>query len=216
MPEDASMSSGIDWRELVVVVVLSVTAIATAWTGFQASKWGGAMSISFSKASSARIEAARLDGAANRRQTIQVSLFTQWLAAYQNHDSQLTTFLEARFPEPLATAFPVWIKSQPLTSPGAAATPFELPEYAIPEQAQSAAADARADAEFAQALDDNQRGQLHRAHGGVRHRALLCRPVQPNERPNLPMGPTLDRARGVFRLRRIPAGFSQAGVTSRL
>jgi hypothetical protein len=152
------MSSGIDWRELVVVVVLSVTAIATAWTGFQASKWGGAMSISFSKASSARIEAARLDGAANRRQTIQVSLFTQWLAAYQNHDSQLTTFLEARFPEPLATAFPVWIKSQPLTSPGAAATPFELTEYAIPEQAQSAAADAQADAEFAQALDDNQRG----------------------------------------------------------
>src|SRR3954451_17329088 len=107
MPEDASTSRAIDWRELVVVVVLSVTAIATAWTGFQASKWGGAMSISFSKASSARIEAARLDGAANRRQTIQVSLFTQWLAAYQNHDTQLTTSLEARFPEPLATAFPV-------------------------------------------------------------------------------------------------------------
>jgi hypothetical protein len=74
MSEGASTSSAIHWRELVAVVVLSVTAIATAWTGFQASKWGGAMSINFSRASSARIEAARLDGAANRRQTNQVSL----------------------------------------------------------------------------------------------------------------------------------------------
>ena len=70
----------------MAVLLLSVTAILAAWTGFQASKWGGAMSISFAEASSARIQAARLDGDANRRQTIQVQLFTQWLQAYQDDD----------------------------------------------------------------------------------------------------------------------------------
>lgn len=158
MSDEASTRRAIDWQELVAVILLSLTAIATAWTGFQASKWGGAMSTSFSQASSARIEAARHDGAANRKQTIQVSLFTQWLEAYQGGDAQLTSFLQARFPEPLATAFPVWLKSEPLKSPDAAPTPFDLPEYAIPEQAQAAAADARADAKFNEALEDNQRG----------------------------------------------------------
>lgn len=147
-----------DWRELVTVVLLSVTAILTAWAGFQSSKWAGAMSISFSQASSARIEASRLEGDANRRQTIQVSLFTQWLEAYQSKDTVLADFLQSRFPEPLATAFPVWVAQQPLKNPNAAPTPFDLPQYAIPELAQAKAADQRADEKFAQALDYNQRG----------------------------------------------------------
>ncbi len=148
----------LDLRELVAVVLLAVTAIVTAWTGFQASKWSGAMSISFSQASTARIEAARLEGVANRKQTIQVSLFTQWLQAYQNDDQQLTDFLAARFPEPLRSTFPAWLDTQPLNNPDAPATPFEMPEYVIPELEASRQADDRADAKFAEALRNNQRG----------------------------------------------------------
>jgi hypothetical protein len=147
-----------DWRELIAVVLLAVTAIVTAWTGFQASKWSGAMSIAFSQASSARIEAARLEGVANRKQIVQVSLFTQWLQAFQADDDELTDFLVARFPEPLATTFPAWIESRPLLNPQAAATPFELPTYVIPELVAARQADDRADGKFAEALRNNQRG----------------------------------------------------------
>lgn len=145
-------------RELLAVLLLSITAVVTAWTGFQASKWGGAMSIAFSEASSSRITAARLEADANRRVTVQTGLFTQWLQAYQADDDELTDFLQSRFPEPLATAFPVWVASRPLVDPDAAATPFDLPEYAIPELAQAEAADARADRKFQQGLRNNQRG----------------------------------------------------------
>ncbi|WP_141013709.1 hypothetical protein [Nocardioides sambongensis] len=151
-------ASTTDWREFTAVVLLAVTAIVTAWTGFQASKWGGAMSISFSQASTARIEAARLEAVANRKQSVQVSLFGQWLAAYQADDEVLADFLAARFPEPLATTFPVWLESKPLKNPDAPSTPFEMEEYAIPELADSAAADARADSKYAEALRNNQRG----------------------------------------------------------
>jgi len=147
-----------EWRELIALVLLSVSAILTAWTGFEASKWSGAMSISFSQASSGRIAAARLEGVANRKQTVQVSLFTQWLQAYQDRDTELTTFLRQRFPEPLATAFPAWLATEPLKSADAPATPFDMTEYAIPEIAKARAADAAADGRFAQALNDNQRG----------------------------------------------------------
>jgi hypothetical protein len=147
-----------DWRELVAVVLLSVTAIATAWTGFQASKWGGAMSISFSQASSARIEASRQEAQANRMQTIQVGLYAQWLQAYTSGEKQLTDFLAARFPPPLDVAFPAWLDTKPLKNPDAPPSPFAMEEYHLDALDQAATADARADAKFAEALRNNQRG----------------------------------------------------------
>ena len=147
-----------DWRELIAIVLLSVTAILTAWTGFQASKWSGAMSISFSQASTNRIEAARLESTANRKLSVQVALFTQWLEAYQSGDTELTEFLQARFPEPLATVFPAWLDARPLKDPDAPATPFDMETYVIPESVQAGAADRKADGKFAQALRNNQRG----------------------------------------------------------
>ena len=152
-----------EWRELITVVLLSVTAIVTAWTGFQASKWSGSMSISFSQASSARIEASRLNADANRRTVVQVQLFSDWLQAYQDQDQQLAEFLEQRFPEPLATAFPAWIETQPLKNSTAPASPFDMEEYDIPELEGAEAADARADSKFAMALRDNQRGDNYTA-----------------------------------------------------
>ena len=148
----------IDWRELVAVVLLSITTILTAWSGFQSSKWGGAMSISFSQASSARIEASRLDGDANRRVSIQVSLYTQWLQATANGDTKLADYLVDRFPEPLDVAFAAWSATMPTTNPDAPSSPFVMPEYVVPEATAAAAADARADAKFADALEFNQRG----------------------------------------------------------
>lgn len=155
---EAPQHSRTDWRELIAILLLSVTAILTAWTGFQASKWSGAMSISFSQASTNRIEAARMESTANRKLSVQVSLFTQWLQAYQAGDTELTEFLQARFPEPLATVFPSWLDTRPLKDPDAPATPFDMEEYVIPESVDARAADATADRKFHQALRNNQRG----------------------------------------------------------
>lgn len=150
--------SAAGWRELVAVLLLSVTAIVTAWTGFQASKWGGAMSIAFSEASSSRIEASRQESLARSKVSVQVSLFTTWLQAYQDGDTELADFLQARFPEPLASTFPAWIDTRPLENADAPATPFEMEAYVLPEQEAAAKADARADERFATALRNNQRG----------------------------------------------------------
>ncbi len=147
-----------DWRELVAVLLLSVTAILTAWCGFQSSKWGGAMSIAFSQASSARIEAARLDGVANRKMSVHVGLFTQWLDAEHEGGGDLASFLADRFPDPLAPAFDAWLTTDPFTNPDAPSSPFDMPEYVLPEASASAESDQRADAKFQEALANNQRG----------------------------------------------------------
>ncbi len=154
----AERAERMDWRELIAVVLLSVTTILTAWAGFQSSKWGGEMSIAFSKASTARIQAVQADGVANRRINVQVGLFTSWLQAASSSDQRLMDFLSARFPEPLATSFTAWQATQPLTDPNAPASPFEMPEYRVPEAEEAQALSDKADGLFASALEYNQRG----------------------------------------------------------
>ena len=146
-----------EYLELLVVVVLSITTILTAWTAFQSSKWGGAMSISFSQASTARIESVKLTGTADQKTAIHVGLWTTWLSEYEG-DPDAAAFLEQRFPEPLATANAEWLATKPLKNTDAPASPFAMPSYVIPERELATAADARADAKFTEALANNQRG----------------------------------------------------------
>ncbi|MGC5259197.1 hypothetical protein ACPXCG_22880 [Gordonia sp. DT218] len=148
----------IRWRETVAVVVLSVTAILTAWSGFEASKWGGAMSISFSQASSARIEAARDAGAVNAAKQIDLSSFSLYVQAVAEKDVALEKFVEERFTDRFRPAFDEWLAAKPLQNPNAPKTPFELASYVPPGQREAAAADARADRLFQVALRNNQRG----------------------------------------------------------
>jgi hypothetical protein len=155
--EQGADQSQAGWRDWLVVIVLSVTTVLAAWTAFQASKWSGMMSISFSQASSARIEASRLDGDANRVATIQVGLYTQWVRAFAEGSQREVDYFESVFPEPLATAFRAWEAADPQANPDVPRTPFAMPEYQIPADAEAAAADARADAKFSDALAFNQR-----------------------------------------------------------
>jgi hypothetical protein len=142
--------------ELVTVLVLAVTTILTAWSAFQASKWGGAMSIAFSEASSARIEAARSDAAGNARQSNHIGLWTQWVAAEGAEEAQLGDFLVERFPEPLSSAHRDWLAAGG-ASVGAPDSPFAMASYVLPERLEAAAADERASDRFDAALVNNQR-----------------------------------------------------------
>ena len=158
MSDAKARSSEKDWRELVAVVLLSVTAVLTAWSGFQAAKWGGAMAISFSQAAAARIEASRLEGVANRKETIQVALFAQWVQATSSANPQVADYLSTRFPEPLKTAFDAWQAASTSNGPAAPLSPFDMAEYRLPELASAQDVDARADETFTRALDNNRRG----------------------------------------------------------
>jgi hypothetical protein len=146
-----------EWLELVAVIVLSVTTILTAWSAFQASKWGGAMSIAFSEASSARIESTRLDGAADVRTANQLGLWTEWASATADEDVALATFLVDRFPQPLATAHEDWLAAGG-PSPDGPASPFDMSSFVMPERVEAVAANDRAGERFAAALANNQRG----------------------------------------------------------
>ena len=137
---------------------MSVTAIATAWSGFQLVKWGGAMAIAFSQAGAERLGAARADNDANRQLTLQVQVYTSWVVAKAEGDERLANYISDRFTEPLRTAWVAWMALDPATNPAAPGTPFDMPEYTQPDAVLAQEADARGEALFVQALENNRRG----------------------------------------------------------
>jgi len=140
-------------RETIALIVLSITAVLTAWCGFESSQWSGEMSIAFSEASSARIEAARQAGAANAARQADLTIWGVHLQARAQGDPALARYVEERFTDHFRVAYRAWIAQGEPTQ-----GPFRMKEYVPPGTTEAAAADQRADHRFADALLFNQRG----------------------------------------------------------
>lgn len=144
--------------EHIAVALLAITAVLTAWSGFEASKWSGEMSISFSRASTQRIEAAREATTAEAARAVDLQVFGIWLEATAGDDDRLAEFARERFTDHFAPAFDEWLATRPLRNPDAPRSPFAMDSYVPPGEVEAAEADARADDYFADALADNRRG----------------------------------------------------------
>ncbi|MGI9823704.1 hypothetical protein [Agromyces sp. Marseille-Q5079] len=156
-----SESSRADRREVVrkrvidavAVFLLSAVAVLTAWCGFQSSKWGGEMSIAFSQASSARVQATDYSSEARDARASDQSIWVQWVLATQQGDAELATYIEERFTPEFRVAFDEWDAGG-----REAQGPFALDAYVPPGTEEAAEFNDLADAKFAAALENNQRG----------------------------------------------------------
>lgn len=150
MAEEAKWHQAFD---VVTVFVLSITAVLTAWCGFEASKWGGEMSIAFSQASSARIQAADADGEARDARLYDLTIYAQWVLAEADGREELVTFIEERFSPEFRIAFDAW-EADGRSERG----PMVMTEYVPPGTREAQELSDRADAKFDEALINNQRG----------------------------------------------------------
>lgn len=140
-------------QEIIAVLLLSVTAVLTAWCGFQAAKWGGEMSIAFSEASSARTQAGNSEGQARDARQFDLTIYAQWAVAELSGDEELAAYAEQRFTPALATAFDAW-RADGMSETG----PFVRAEYVPEGTVEARELTERADRRFAAALTYNQRG----------------------------------------------------------
>ena len=61
------------WVEVAAAVLLSMAAVAIAWSGYQASRWTGEQAKAFSRANAARVESTRWSDLANSQTEIDVA-----------------------------------------------------------------------------------------------------------------------------------------------
>ncbi|WP_448006605.1 hypothetical protein [Agromyces bauzanensis] len=139
--------------EILGVFLLSVVAVLTAWCGFQASKWGGEMSIAFSQASSARIQAAGADGAARSARAFDLTIYAAYVEAVGTGNEQLADYIQDRFTPEFGVAYDAWVADGMIEN-----APFAREEYVPEGTVEAEELNARADEKFADALENNQRG----------------------------------------------------------
>lgn len=142
-----------DRIEIVQVIVLALVAIATAWSGYQATQWGGRQAQLYGQASTTRFAA---DAESTRGGQIVVadsSMFTAWLQARAAGDRQLQAVLVRRFSPEYRTAFAAWLRTDPFTDPSAPAGPGYMPGFSQPDLERAAALNDQASALFAEGTD---------------------------------------------------------------
>ena len=145
------------WIDVVATTVLALAAVATAWSGYQASRWHGEQAIAFSRANASRLESTRAASHADAQAQIDVAVFTQWVDAYARDETRLAAFYRKRFRAEFKPVVNAWIATEPLKNPGAPLTPFAMPQYRLEANVQAERLETAAAAAAAEANRDIQR-----------------------------------------------------------
>jgi len=143
--------------ELVATVLLAIATVATAWSGYQSTRWNGEQAKAAARASALRIGSTKAAALANSQTEIDVATFTQWVNAYAQNQKVLADFYFARFRHEFKPAVNAWIATRPLKNPNAPLTPFAMPQYASKARDDASRLEAQADVWAITARRDVQR-----------------------------------------------------------
>ena len=146
-----------DWVEVGAAILLAVSAVATAWSSYQATRWNGEQAKTSGSVNKTRLEAARASDLANAQQQVDVATFSSWVDSYARGETELVSFYRERFRAEFKPAFEAWIATKPLKTKGAPLTPFAMPQYRLAAKAEADRLDQRAEELAAQVRRNIQR-----------------------------------------------------------
>ena len=146
--------------DFVATVLLAMATLATAWAGYQASRWHSEQAKQQQTANASRIESTRSADDANREAQIDIALYLEWVDAHANGNAELAGFYRAHFTDRFEPEFERWIASRPFADPSDSSSPF-TPRYrnALTQEAETQAA--KADAAGAIATEDIDRADRY-------------------------------------------------------
>jgi len=147
--------------DLIFAIILLIATLSTAFCVYQATRWNGIQAVDFGDASKFRTESVRASNAANSLQIVDVQVFLSWVNAVSKNDMVQANFIQERFREEFRPAFNVWIARANETNPIPAGTPFELPEYSLAKNNESASLEDQATATFNSGKDANTNGDMY-------------------------------------------------------
>jgi hypothetical protein len=115
--------------EPVVLVLLSLATVGTAWCSFQAAAWGGVAqgTMNRSTASSRNAVVAQLQN--SQMALLDVLLFSQYVNARAGSNETLARFYADRFRGEAKVAFEAWMTTRPFENTNAPAHPFVTTLY---------------------------------------------------------------------------------------
>lgn len=136
--------------EIVEAVLLALVALATAWSGYQATRWEGNQADLYSQADRLKVDAEGLMTLAGQERIYDNETFDAWLRAKFDGKEKLASFYEQRFRNEYRPAFTAWLRTEPFKNAQAPAGPIFMPEYRNANREQSISLNAQAMAAFRQ------------------------------------------------------------------
>ena len=147
--------------EIFEVVLLAVVAIATAWSGYQATRWDGQESLLYGQSNRDRFEADAASTYGGQVLAADAGMFTAWLQAHSAGDSALQTLYVKRFTPEYRVGFEAWLATDPFTNPKAPAGPATMPQYHNPYFAKADAMNAQASTTFDEGTSARETGDKY-------------------------------------------------------
>lgn len=121
-----------DRLELWSAALLAAATLTTAYSAYEATRWGGQQATRFTEAGAARTESAKAQAQGFSFVTIDAGLFTEYAVAYSTQNRELERILERRFfRDEFKPAFEAWKKLRPLQNEDAPDVPFGMKEYDV-------------------------------------------------------------------------------------
>ena len=133
------------WIEVAEASVLAIVAVATAWSGYQATKWDAVSNQNYSLAASTNMRAQEKATLAGQDRLYDIVTFNGWIAAESAGNKNLIAEYERRFRPEYTVAFLAWQKMDPQHNASAPSGPIFMPEYmsANAEESKKIAAEAK-------------------------------------------------------------------------
>ena len=152
-----SADSSTDRVAVIATILLALATVATAWSGYQASRWNGEATKASARGNAARVESTRQSDLANSLAQVDLAVFTQWVDAYARDETLLRDFYFKRFRREFKPAVVAWIATRPLKNPNAPLSPFAMPQYTSSARDEAEQLRGEADAWAATARTNIQR-----------------------------------------------------------
>lgn len=127
-----------DWLRVVAATVLSVAALASAWSGYQSGLWNGLQTFRLAEMASIGRRAAEKTMVASQMRTMDVLVSLEYLRALSEGKQQQAAFLFQRFRPELKEATKAWLATHPQENPAAPPTPLAMKEYSLAADQEAA------------------------------------------------------------------------------
>jgi hypothetical protein len=147
--------------EVISAIMLGIVAIATAWSGYQAARWGGEQSTRYSQAGALRTEAVRANNETLIAIVVDANLFFQWINAQADANEDLADYYSSGFRNEFKPAYDAWLATDPFNSPEAPGSPFAMPEYTEQSLNESSALEQQAGEAFEEGQTANDQADAY-------------------------------------------------------
>jgi len=115
--------------ELIAAILMSLVVIATAWSAYQSTLWGGIQTFTLREVTSASNKVTMTTLQQGQYTIIDVLTFMEYINALRNNDQKLSEFYYDRFRPDFKPAVEAWLETKPFENPDAPPHPFGMTEY---------------------------------------------------------------------------------------